>query len=237
MLKLAEGPLVDVLTGVALHGGGPLARPLLHASTTAVLEELQTHWQAQGRPHFAQFDNDTRFQGAHQHPDVFGRVVRFCLQLAITPVFVPPRELGLQNSIEQFNGLWQSKVWRRWHFASFAALLDSTAQYVAARRQRLAARMGSAPARRPWPRAWQWQPAQLRRGTVIYIRRSSEHGTIGLLGHTWLVNRHWCHRLVRAEVDLHQHEIRCFALRRTAPAEQALLRVLPYHYPRGDLDR
>lgn len=235
MLKLADGPLVDVLTGVALHGGTPMATPLLQATTTAVLECLHAHWQTHGLPQYAQFDNDTRFQGAHQHPDVFGRVVRFCLQLAITPVFVPPREFGLQNAIENFNGLWQSKVWRRCHFESFAALTQRTAQYVAARRQRLAPRSATAPTRRPWPTAWQWCPAHLPPGAVIYIRRTSEHGTVTFLGHTWLVDPHWCHRLVRAEVDLHQHEIRCFALRRTAPAEQPLLQVLPYHYPRSDL--
>lgn len=237
MLKLADGPLVDILTGVALHGGTPMATPLLHATTTAVLESLSAHWQTHGRPQYAQFDNDTRFQGAHQHPDIFGRVVRFCLQLAITPVFVPPREFGLQNAIENFNGLWQSKVWRRRHFESFAALTERTALYVAARRQRLAARTATAPARRPWPAAWQWCPAQLLPGTVIYIRRTSEHGTLSLLGRTWLVDPHWCHRLVRAEVDLCQQQVRCFALRRTAPAEQPLLQVLPYHYPRPDLSR
>lgn len=108
-LKLADGPLIDVLTGVALHGGWPAAWPLLHATTTRILGCLGTHWQALGRPGYAQFDNDTRFQGAHQHPDVFGRVVRQCLQLGITPVFVPPREFGLQNAIENFNGLYLAK--------------------------------------------------------------------------------------------------------------------------------
>lgn len=235
MLKLADGPLIDILTGVALHGGTPLAVPLLQATTTAVLDQLRTHWQTYGRPGYAQFDNDTRFQGAHQHRDVFGRVVRLCLQLGISPVFVPPREFGLQNPVENFNGLWQRKVWDRYRFGSFAALTDHSVQYVAARRQRLAARSATAPPRRPWPPAWHWHPEQLPAGTVIYIRRTSERGTVSFLGHTWLVDPHWCHRLVRAEVDLRQHEIRCFALRRNAPAEQPLLQVLPYHYPRQDL--
>jgi hypothetical protein len=235
LLKLADGPLVDVLTGVALHSGTPVAWPLLRATTAAVLECLTAHWRLQGRPGYAQFDNDTRFQGAHQHRDVFGRVVRLCLQLGITPVFSPPREFGLQNPIEHFNGLWHRKVWQRYRFAALTALSGVTAQYVAARRQRLAARRATAPARRPWPADWQWHPDQLPVGTVIYIRRTSERGTLTFLGHTWLVDPYWCHRLVRAEVDLRQQEIRCFALRRTAPTEQPLLQVLPYHYPRRDL--
>ncbi len=235
LLKLADGPLVDILTGVALHSGAPMAWPLPQGTTTAVLDCLTAHWRSQGRPGYAQFDNDTRFQGAHQHRDAFGRVVRLCLQLGITPVFAPPREFGLQNPIEHFNGLWHRKVWQRYRFAALAALSGVTAQYIAARRQRLAARLATAPARRPWPADWTWHPEHLPVGTVIYIRRTSDQGALTFLGHTWRVDPHWCHRLVRAEVDLRHAEIRCFALRRTAPSEQPLLQVLPYHYPRHDL--
>jgi transposase-like protein len=235
MLKLADGPLVDILTGIALHAGAPMAVPLIQATTTSVLDCLRRHWQTHGLPSYAQFDNDTRFQGAHQHRDVFGRVVRLCLQLGITPVFVPPREFGFQNPIETFNGLWQRKVWGRFHFESFSALTDHSTRYLAARKQRLTARIATAPARLPWPEDWQWKPSQLSAGTVIYIRRTSERGSVTFLGHTWLIDPHWRHRLIRAEVDLRQHEIRCFALRRNAPTEQPLLQVLPYDYPKPDL--
>ncbi len=165
LLKLADGPVVDILTGVALHSGAPGAWPLLQGTTAAVLDSLTAHWRTQGRPGYAQFDNDTRFKGAHQHRDVFGRVVRLCLQLGITPVFVPPREFGLQNPIEHFNGLWHRKVWQRYRFASLAALTGVTAQYIAARRQRLGARLATTPARRPWPADWAWHPEQLPAGT------------------------------------------------------------------------
>jgi len=50
--------------------------------------------------------------------DIFGRVIRFCLQLGVTPVFAPPYEFGLQNAVEHFNGLFAAKVWRRAHFTS-----------------------------------------------------------------------------------------------------------------------
>jgi hypothetical protein len=236
-LKLADGPLLDVLTGVALHGGLPAAWPLIPASTSNILPRLMEHWRTYGLPDYAQFDNDTRFQGAHQHPDAFGRVTRLCLQLGVTPVFVPPREFGLQNAIEGFNSLYQAKVWRRFQFATPTALESHTQRYLAARIQRLAARLGSAPARRPWPDSWHWQPAQLPAGCVIFVRRTNDRGEITLLGHTWLIDPAWCHRLVRAEVDLAAAAIRCFALRRSAPSEQPLLRVLLYRYPRNDLQR
>jgi len=236
-LKLAGGPLVDVFTGISLHGSLCAAWPLPTASTSRLLGRLVSHWQALGRPGYAQFDNDTRFQGPHQHPDVFGRVVRLCLQLGVTPVFVPPREFGLQNAIEHFNGLYTAKVWRRFLFRSFAALVRHTARYVAARRQRTAHRLEHAPTRTPWPTGWQFRPDLLPAGTVIFIRRTSARGQIELLGHRWTVDPLWAHRLVRAEVDLGSQQITCFALRRRAPSDQPLLQVLEYRYPRGDLAR
>src|SRR3990170_4973548 len=42
-------------------------------------------WREEGLPWYAQFDNDTRFQGPHQFPDVVGRVPRLCLQLGVLP--------------------------------------------------------------------------------------------------------------------------------------------------------
>lgn len=234
-LKLAGGPRIEVLTGISLHGSLPAAWPLATASTSAILPRLVAHWQAVGCPAYAQFDNDTRFQGPHQHPDVFGRVVRLCLQLQITPVFVPPREFGLQNAIEHFNGLYTAKVWRRFFFDSLADLDQHTIRYLAARRQQLVCRIDHAPPRTPWPTDWHFRPTVLRPGRIIFIRRTTATGQIHLLGHRWSVDPHWCHRLVRAEVDLAQRQITCFALRRRAPEEQPLLQILEYHYPRGDL--
>lgn len=236
-LKLAGGPLLDVLTGVSLRGGLPAAWPLARATTAAILPCLQAHWAAVGRPHYAQFDDDTRFQGPRQHPDDFGRVTRYCLQLGVTPVFVAPHEFGLQNAVEHFKGLYTAKVLRRFHYASRRALAGQSARYVAARRLRLAARIAAAPARAAWRAGWAVEPRVLPAGTVVFIRRASAAGRVTLRGREWPVDPHWCHRLVRAEVALRAGEIRCTALRRREPAAQPLLATLPYRYPRPDLRR
>ena len=227
-LKLAGGPLLDVLTGISLHGGLPAAWPLVGASTTAIRPCLEAHWQRHGCPGFAQFDNDTRFQGPHQHRDVVGRVSRQCLQLGITPVFVPPRELGMQNPIEQFNGLFQAKVWRRFSFPSPQAVACHSARYVAALGARRAARIAAAPPRQPWPTGWAYTPTLVPPGRLIYLRRTNERGEVTLLGRRWPMDRHWLHRLVRIELDLGQGDLRTYALRRSAPADQPLLNQRPY---------
>jgi transposase InsO family protein len=103
---------------VSLHGGLPGAWPqgLVTAKTTVAA--LLEHWRQFGLPAYAQFDNDTIFQGTHSARDSLSRVVRICLQLGVTAVFAPPRESGFQAAIENFNGRWQ---------ANYSAILGSLA--------------------------------------------------------------------------------------------------------------
>ena len=230
-LVLQGGPEIEVLTGIALHGGLPDAWPDVGVTTTRVLTALQGRWQELGLPTFAQFDNDTCFQGAHQFPDVVGRVVRLCLQLGLTPVFTPVNDPSFQAALENFNGRWQAKVWHRFHHAALLALQARSAAYVAAARQRESARAADAPARRPFPADWVFDPRVLPCGQLIYLRRTDAHGAVTLLGHRFSVDPHWPHRLVRTEVTLPGGPIQCFALRRRAPETQPLLRELPYELP------
>ena len=97
---------------------------------------MAEHWSAHGRPDFAQFDNDTRFQGSHAHPNRLGRVVHLCLCLGVIPVFAPPRETGFQAHIESFNHRWQQKVWHRWRHPHLRALQQRSRAYIGAHRQR-----------------------------------------------------------------------------------------------------
>ena len=230
-LVIKGGPEVEVLTVSALHGGLVEAWPREAISAAVVREALVAHWRAWGLPAYAQFDNDTRSQGPHQHPDVLGSVSRLCLGLGVVPVFAPPRETGFQAAIESFNGRWQAKVWARFRHESLAALRERSARYVAASRRRGAARLEAAPARRPFPAGWRWDPTAAPRGHLVFLRRASERGHVSLLGHTFEVAAHWPHRLVRCEVDLDAHCIRFYALRRRDPGDQPLLREVPHTLP------
>src|SRR5438105_3842497 len=113
-LVIKGGPQVEVLNTVSLHGGLVASWPRGESVTAKfVVECLVEHWREFGLPGYAQFDNDTIFQGPHTYPDVVGRVSRLCLGLGVVPVFVPPREPGFQAAIENYNGWWQAKVWGR----------------------------------------------------------------------------------------------------------------------------
>jgi len=230
-LKIKEGPLVDVLTAISLHGGLTAAWPRESIPASFVTEALTAHWQAVGLPAYAQFDNDTRFQGPHQHADVVGRVMRLCLSLGVTPVFAPPRESGFQAAIESFNGRWQQKVWQRFTHPSLGALQERSDAYIAASHARAASRIEAAPARLPIPAGWRLDLQAPPRGRIIFLRRTSDSGTVSLLGRSFPVAPAWSRRLVRSEVDLEAGVIRFFALRRREPTHQPLLQTLPYHLP------
>ena len=230
-LVIKDGPQVEVLTVTALHGGLVNSWPMTTVTAKAAVAALVEHWRQVGLPAHAQFDNDMIFQGAHQHPDVVGRVTRLCLSLGVVPVFAPPREPGFQAVIENYNGRWQAKVWARFMHPSLEGLQAQSAQYVAASRLRAAARIEAAPPRRPFPEDWALDLQARPHGRIIYLRRTGAAGGVELLGRHFEVEASWPHRLVRAEVNLDAGHIRFYALRRRDPTRQPLLREVAYALP------
>jgi|SRR5262245_33014798 len=231
-LTLEGGFRLEILNGISLHGGLPGSWPQPLVTAKSAVEALVAHWRAFGLPAYAQFDNDTTFQGSHRGQDTLGRVARTCLHLGVTPVFAPPQESGFQAAVEAFNGRWQAKVWARFYHESLAALCECSQRYVCAYRARAAARIEAAPPRRPFPAVWHPDLQAAPTGVVIFIRRSSEAGAVPLLGRSFDVDRLWPHRLVRCEVHLTAEIIRFHALRRREPQYQPLLREAPYRFPR-----
>jgi len=230
-LVIRGGTPVEVLTGLSLHGSLGAAWPRAAITAPVVVDTLTAHWREVGLPAYAQFDNDPCFQGAHVHPDTLGQVPRLCLSLGVVPVFVPPRESGFQAAIENFNGRWQAKVWARFEHTSRPGVQRQSVKYIAASRRKAAARIENAPPRRPFPARWRFDPRLYPQGRLIFLRRTNDDGAITVLGHTFPVDPTWCHRLVRAEVDLEAHRIRFHALRRREPSWQPLLGSVPYEFP------
>jgi hypothetical protein len=149
----------------------------------------------------------------------------------VTPVFTPPRETGFQAAIESYNGRWQAKVWRRFHYDSLKSLQEQSAKFVAATRALAAERVLAAPPRRPFPRSWQQDLQTPPMGRIVFLRRTNDHGQVRLLGHLFHVDPLWVHRLVRSEVDLDTETLRFYALRRREPTNQPLLAQIPYQLP------
>jgi transposase-like protein len=240
-LVIEGGQDVEVLNGISLHSGLVASWPTESVTAEIVRTSLEQHWRAFGVPAYAQFDNDTRFQGPHHYPDVIGTVIRLCLRLSVVPVFAPVHEMGFQAAIESYNNRWQRKVWDRFQHETLGALVVQSDRYVAAVRHRGVLRQEAAPLRGAFPEhidtrlasLWAWSPA----GRVIYIRRTDDAGQAQVLGHAFAVSAHWLRRLVRCEVDLNQDVIRFYGLRRSTPQQQPLLKEALYRLPRkGQLE-
>lgn len=231
-LFIRGGIEVEVLNVVSLHGGLVGSWPAAGWTTELALGAILEHWRCFGLPDYAQFDNDNRFSGPHHHQDAIGRVTRVCLGLGVRPVFAPPREHGFQNAIESYNGKWQAKVWARWHYETLAQVQGQSGKYVAAHRARNPARIEAAPQRRAFPKTWKFAPqAKIKRGVIIFLRRSSDQGMVEVLGRPYEVGMHWVNRLVRCEVDIAGQEIRFYGLRRREPSTQPLLGKVVYKLP------
>lgn len=228
-LGLGEAGTFEVFTGRALWGAPRLAIPARYWDARTIVTALHTHWQDRGAPGFAQFDNDLRFHGARHPAGSIGRVIRFCLQAGVVPVFAPPRESGFQASIEHFNGLWQQKVWDRFHFRSLDELRQRSARFVEAYTEHLRSKGVDERAPRHPLAEIQIDYSTVPRGRVVFLRRTNAHGTVDILSHRIRADPHWPHRLLRCELDLPDQTLRCYRLRRRAPADQPLIGSFQLH--------
>jgi hypothetical protein len=211
------GP-VEVLTGISLWGKLALAEPA-HAGwrIDSIIPVLTAHWQQWGAPTYLQMDNDTRFAGSTRAVRRLGRLIRFCLNHGIVPVFTPPRETGFQAAIESFNHLWQAKVWQRFQHRDLAQLTGRNRAFLSAHRNL------------PRPEApVRAHPPAVAATQIIFLRRTDARGVIRLLGAAVKVAPHWSHRLVRAELNISTQRLRVYALRRRAPTHQPLLKNISF---------
>ena len=222
-LRLLGGIDVDILTGISLHGGLTAAWPAAGVTARSTVDAIAEHWRAVGRPGYAQFDNDTRFIGGHSYPNSIGPVIRFCLAAGVVPVFAPPLEVGFQASIEAFNGLWQRKLWARFWTPDLESLTARSEAYIAASRQRSRVRIEAAPDRAVLGLAGIPDLTAAPSGRIVFIRRTSAHGTASILKRLYPVDPRWVNRLVRGELDLDARRVRFYALRRREPDDQPLL--------------
>ena len=231
-LVIQGAPRFDVLNTVSLLAGRVGSFVPCPHTAKATRERMEQHWRRWGLPKYGQFDNDTCFQGPHQHADAVGQVSRFCLALDVIPVFAPPREHGIQNAIEGYNALWDDKVFSRFRWRDTGHLASHSDRYTEALHEHRAARIAAAPRRRRFPDEWAFDPDNALRGTMIFIRRTNGEGQAKVLGHRFLVAEDWSDRLIRAEVDLDEDRIEFFGLHRKAPLEQPLLRTHAHRVPR-----
>ena len=229
-LYIHGGEVFHVLNVISLRGGLAGSWPMKRMTTVNTVRNVLSFWREFGLGNYAQFDNGMVFYGSPR-ADSPGKVTRLCLSLGVTPVFAPPREPGFQAAIENYNRRWETGVWHRFTFHNLQEIETQAARFVAALREKHAARIVASPSRRLIPNDWKPDYQKRPIGTVIFIRRLDDTGCVEIMGHRWLVDADWAHRLVRAELDLTQNIIRFYRLRRRTPHLHVYIGYVDYTFP------
>ena len=219
---------VEVFNGISLHGGLMGSWPRGGITAKNAMDSLLEHWHHLGLPAYVQFDNDRIFAGAHARPDTFGRVIRMCLSLGVTPVFPRPEKPASRRQWRTTTAAGKQKSGRVSSTTRFRASRPSPNGLSLPRgcdRRRGSIRPNAGRSRAT--RKSTCKP----RGSVIFLRRTDAEGHVSLLGHTFNVSATWTNRLVRTEVDLDEKQVRFYALRRREPTWQPLLKTHGYQPP------
>jgi hypothetical protein len=230
-LCIKGGTIFHVLNGISLHGGLATSYPMSRMTAENTVRKMIEHWKEVGLPDYAQFDNSMVFQGG-MLPDTIGKVIRCCLSLSVTPVFVPPRETGFQASVESYNGRWQKAVWERFKFDNLSAVQRQSGKYIKALRRKNQKRQEASPARLPFPKNWTLNYSIKPRGTIIFIRRSTDDEYVEAMGHWWKVPGIGAHKLVRVDVNLTKGTMKFYRIRRREPKIHQILAKAKYKLPK-----
>jgi len=83
---------------------------LENQTSISACHQLIRFWKAVGIPDFLQMDNELAFWGSVRVPGAVGKVIRLCLSLDVTPVFIPQAEPWRNGIIEHFNNTMQSHL-------------------------------------------------------------------------------------------------------------------------------
>ena len=164
-----------------------------------VLGFLGECWKDLGRPEQVQFDNAREVTGWGLGARYLSRVIRLCLRYGVAPWFIPPARPQRNDSVENFNGWFQPRLFQR-RFARPGDLRRELARLEeAVNTQHVHPRLGGlTPAQhrrrqrlRRLPQRFQAPTARLpiAAGRVIFIRQVSVTGTVSVLSQSFRVGK------------------------------------------------
>jgi hypothetical protein len=169
-------------------------------------------WNRVGLPSVAQFDNHSDFRGgippAAQH---FGPVVATCLDLGVTPRFIPIRESWRNGIVEHFNDVWDKAFFRTEVFNGLDHLRAENTAFVEFHNthHRYSAHGGATPNQmsqgrlRPHLSAHYQPPTRLpARGRIEVVRYIRSNRRIDLFGKRIHVTPDQTHQYVTAIIKV-----------------------------------
>lgn len=171
-------------------------------------------WARVGVPSVAQFDNHANFRGGIQPAwQYFSPIVATCLDLGVTPRFIPVREPWRNGIVEHFNDVWDKSFFRTEVFASIEQLRTENAAFIEFHNHhhRYSAHGGQSPNQiwagrltpgLPLPDTYQ-PPAQLpAKGRIEVVRYIRSNRRVDLFGKRITVAEDQTHQYVTAIIKV-----------------------------------
>ena len=189
--------------------------PLLAASLAGI-------WSTVGVPRVAQFDNHANFRGGiqpqYQH---FGPVVATCLDLGITPRFIPLREPWRNGIVEHFNDVWDKSFFRTETFTGLDHLRAENDSFIEFHNthHRYSVHGGATPAdiwggrpRNPLTAHYQPPTRLPAKGRIEVVRYIRSNRRINLFGKRITVAEDQTHQYVTAIIKIRTKKVIVVAL-------------------------
>lgn len=203
--------MVDV--GSHEAGSGILDAP----RPTLVAQALTGIWSRTGVPRIAQFDNHSNFRGgippAWAH---FGPVVATCLDLGVTPRFIPLREPWRNGVVEHFNDTWDKSFFRTEIFTGLDHLRAENHAFIDFHNEhhRYSVHSGSTPnqiwdgrLRNPLPASYTTPTRLPAQGRIEVVRFVRSNRRVELFGKRVIVAEDQTHQYVTAIIKVRARKI------------------------------
>jgi len=208
---LGSGHRYYIWVGKDIFDGAVCLRLAWSRKMDEVLWFLGECWKDLGRPEQVQFDNARELAGWGQSARTLSRVIRLCLRLGVSPVFIPEGEPQFNGSAENFNGWFQEPLFQH-HFRRPGDLRRELARLQeAVNTQHVHPRLGGqTPAQHRRGLRLQKLPASfvvptgrllLAEGRVTFLRRVSWAGTVTVLSQSFRVGKRHRGLYLRLVVD------------------------------------
>jgi hypothetical protein len=197
-----------------------------HLAANAIVTELHPPvlaaslagmWDHIGVPRVAQFDNHANFRGGIQPAwQYFSPIVATCLDLGVTPRFIPLREPWRNGIVEHFNDVWDKSFFRTEVFTGIDHLRTENAAFIAFHNEhhRYSAHAGATPNQRwehhehrPLPDRYQ-PPSRLpARGQIEVVRYVRSNRRVDLFGKRITVSEEHTHQYVTAIIKVRARRV------------------------------
>ncbi len=203
--------LIDVGSHEAANDILEIVRPPMVAAA------LVGMWSRVGVPTVAQFDNHANFRGGIQPAyQYFGPVVATCLDLGVTPRFIPLREPWRNGVVEHFNDVWDKSFFRTETFAGLDHLRHENQAFIEFHNthHRYAAHGGASPDeiwrdRLRQPLSVDYRPPTRlpARGRIEVVRYVRSNRRVELFGKRITVDDDQTHQYVTAVIKVRSQKV------------------------------